>query len=419
VTVDALHEAEDVRRPLAGLRVLDLTQVVSGAFTTMLLADFGAEVIKVEPPSGEPYRINGYEIENELGSINLNILRYSRGKKSVVIDLKSDDGKQLFRRLVEESDILVENFRAGVLARLGFGRPELESINPTLIYTTVTGFGHEDLFESPYRARPAYAMIVESMAGLMHLAGSGGKPTWLGFAMADIFAGALAFAGTLLALLDRQAGDRGRRVDIAMYDGAVLMNDLAVTLQTVIGETLGPGQYLLQSPWGPFEVSDGHIVIAVMTGAQWRATCEVIGRPDLAVDDRLQTGFDRSRHHEDIVAPAIRDWCATLTKDACANVLLAAGIPAAPVNTSEDVVACPQVHARNMLVDVSAPVLGQVRLVGNPIKLDGRPADGAATRVPQLGEHTATVLRDVLGLSEQAIASLAGEGTVAYPQCRI
>jgi crotonobetainyl-CoA:carnitine CoA-transferase CaiB-like acyl-CoA transferase len=231
VTVDALHEAEDVRRPLAGLRVLDLTQVVSGAFTTMLLADFGAEVIKVEPPSGEPYRINGYEIENELGSINLNILRYSRGKKSVVIDLKSDDGKQLFRRLVEESDILVENFRAGVLARLGFGRPELESINPT-------------------------------------------------------------FAGTLLALLDRQAGDRGRRVDIAMYDGAVLMNDLAVTLQTVIGETLGPGQYLLQSPWGPFEVSDGHIVIAVMTGAQWRATCEVIGRPDLAVDDRLQTGFD-------------------------------------------------------------------------------------------------------------------------------
>src|ERR1700754_1457664 len=225
-------------RPLAGLRVIDLTQVVSGAVTTMLMADFGAEVIKVEPIDGEPYRNSGYPLRGEEGETNLNILRYTRGKKSVALDLKATEGKEILRGLLREADVLVENFRPGVLARLGVDRAAIEQINPALVYTTVSGFGHDDLHPSPYRDRPAYAIITEAMSGLTHLAGDGqGPPVWMGFAMADIFAGTLAFSGTLLSLLDRQHGDR-RRVDIAMYDAGLLMNDLAIAAQSVAGETL-------------------------------------------------------------------------------------------------------------------------------------------------------------------------------------
>jgi CoA:oxalate CoA-transferase len=400
-------------RPLAGLRVLDLTQVVSGAVTTMLLADFGAEVIKVEPPDGEPYRSSGYALARGDAATNLNILRFTRGKKSVAIDLSSAGGGAVLRRLIASSDILVENFRPGVLARLGFDREALEAANPDLVYTTVSGFGHDDVYESPYRDRPAYAIVTEAMAGLMHLAGTAdGRPVWMGFAMADIFAGTLAFAGTLVALLDRRSGDRGRRVDISMYDGALLMNDLAIAMQSVVGETLGSGQYLLQSPWGPFEASDGHVAVAVLTERQWRSLCEVIGRPELAADPRLRTGRGRSQHHEAIVEPAVGEWCRGRMRHECTERLLAAGVPAAPVNTAQDVLRCPQAQARNMLVEVEAPVVGPVRLVGNPIKLDNRPADGAATRIPQLAEDTEDVLREVAGLSREEIDDLARSGAV-------
>jgi CoA:oxalate CoA-transferase len=400
-------------RPLAGLRVVDLTQVVSGAVATMLLADFGAEVIKVEPLGGEPYRNSGYAITRGDAATNLNILRFSRGKKSVALDLSSAAGRAVLGRLIARSDILVENFRPGVLARLGFDREALEAANPDLIYTTVSGFGHDDLFESPYRDRPAYAIVTEAMAGLMHLAGTAdGPPVWMGFAMADIFGGTLAFAGTLVALLDRRGEERGRRVDISMYDGALLMNDLAIAMQSVVGETLGSGQYLLQSPWGPFEASDGHVVVAVLTERQWQSVCAVIDRPDLGGDPRLGNGRARSEHHQELVEPAIREWCLWRTRQECTERLLAAGVPAAPVNTAEDVMTCPQAQARNMLVDVEAPAVGSVRLVGNPIKLDGGPADGAATRIPQLAEDTEDVLREVVGLSRQEIDELVDKGAV-------
>lgn len=402
---------EPQRRPLSGLRVVDLTQVVSGAVTTMLLADFGADVIKVEPLTGEPYRNSGYELSGAAGSTNLNILRFARGKRSVALDLKSSGGQEVLRRLIADADILVENFRPGVLGRLGFDRETLEQLNAGLIYTTVSGFGHDDLYDSPYRDRPAYAIITEAMAGLMHLAGDGsGRPIWMGFAMADIFAGTLAFAGTLLSLLDQPAGE-GRRVDIAMYDGALFMNDLALALQSIVGETLGPGQYLLQSPWGPFESQDGYVVIAVLTQRQWESLSEIIERPDLKSDERMRSGLDRSVHHVEVVEPAIASWCKARSKAEATERLLAGGVPAAPLSTSQDIMNCPQVRARNMLVDVDAPAVGTARVVGNPIKLDGV-ADGAAMRVPQLGEHTEVVLRESLGMSDVEIDGLVRDHAV-------
>lgn len=397
--------------PLDGLRVVDLTQVVSGAVCSMMLAEHGADVIKVEPPRGEPYRRAGHTIENENGSTNLNILRFSRGKRSITIDLKSDRGRELFRDLLAEADILVENFRPGVLARLGFPTDVLNEINPDLIYTSVSGFGHDELLDSPYNERPAYAIITEAMGGLMHLAGhgDGSPPVWMGFAMADIFSGTLAFAGTLLALMSRQS-QRGGRVDIAMYDGAVLMNDLAMTAYSVLGDVMGPGQYSLQAPWGPFKAEDGYVVIAVLSEPQWRSLCDLLDRQDLKDDERLMSGQGRSRNHDDLVAPAIEAWATNRTKERAVEELLAHGVPAAPVNTSEDVFHSPQTRARNMLVEVEDPVLGPVELVGNPIKIDGHLKSNGTPRIPMLGEHTDEVLREVLGLEQDEIDDLRDAG---------
>ena len=396
-------------RALEGLLVIDLTQVVSGPVTTMLLADHGADVIKVEPPDGEPYRTAGLPIAGEEGETNLNILRWSRGKRSVILDLKSDSGRRVLADLIAEADILVENFRPGVLARLGFPRGELDRLNSRLIYATVSGFGHDDLFASPYRDRPAYAIITEAMAGLTHLAGDGlGAPVWMGFAMSDIFGGVLAFTGILMALARREKEAVGGRVDISMYDGAVFMNDLAMAAYSATGEVMGAGQYALQSPWGPFETNDGHVVIALLVDHQWRALCEVIGRPELAEDPRLRTGRDRSRHHESVVEPAVAAWTSARSKASATEALLARGVPAAPVNTASEVSECPQVAARDMLVEVEDAVAGDLRLVGNPIKLDAECTE--ARRIPQLGEHTREVLATILLLSDEQINELGDQG---------
>ncbi|HEY4281237.1 MAG TPA: CoA transferase [Conexibacter sp.] len=408
---------DTARRPLAGLRVIDLTQVVSGAVTTMLMADFGAEVIKVEPIAGEPYRSSGYAIDSEAGETNLNILRYTRGKKSVALDLKSPEGREILRALLADADVLVENFRPGVLARLGFDRAAIEALNPRIVYTTVSGFGHDDLYESPFRDRPAYAIITEAMSGLTHLAGDGeGPPIWMGFAMADIFAGTLAFSGTLLSLLDRDNGSR-RRVDVAMYDAGLLMNDLAIAAQSIAGETLGPGQYLLQSPWGPFQASDGYVVIAVLTESQWRRLADAIGRPELGADARLSSGRKRSQHHDTLVAPAVEAWCRERTKEQVTELLTACGVPAAPVNTAQEVIDSPATAAREMLVEADNVVTGPIAVVGNPIKLGGEAgeAGGAARHIPALGEDTVQVLADVLGHDAQRIEALLRAGVVAAP----
>lgn len=387
---------------LEGVTVLDLTQVVSGAVTTMLLADFGAEVIKIEPPGGETYRRFGLPIDGPGGTTNLNIARFSRGKKSVELNLKSDQGKEILAQLVQQADILVENFRPGVLARLGFASERLQELNDQLIYTSISGFGHDDVTSSPYRDRPAYAIITESMGGLMHLASDGqGPPIWMGFAMADIFAGTLALNGTLLALLDRARTGRGRRVDIAMYDGAVFMNDLAMAAQSLTGRTMGGGQYELQSPWGPFATTDGFVTIAVLNSREWQALCAVLDRPDLASDPVLSTGIARSQAHEERIRPAVEGWTRQRTRVQATEELLAGGVPAAPVNTAADLIACPQVRARGMLETIDSRELGAVELVANPIVLDGVPELTAVPHLPSLGEHTEEVLRKRLGATPE------------------
>lgn len=398
---------------LAGVKVIDLTQIVSGAVTTMLMADFGADVVKVEPPTGEPYRSAGHAIRGDGQETNLNILRFSRGKRSVTLNLKSPEGARVFERLVASGDVLVENFRAGVLARLGYDAERLRRINPRLIYTSVSGYGSTDLFPSTAADPPTYAITAEAAAGLMHLAGRGDgePPQWMGFAMTDIFSGVLALSGILLALRERERTGVGRRVDIAMLDAALFMNDLPVAMASVLGEVAGPGRYALQAPWGPYRTTDGFVAIAVLTPRQWAALCDVVNRPDLADDERLLTGRDRSKHHDELVAPAIEAWTSQRTKGEAADALLARDVPAAAVNTAAEAMRLPRVGEREMLTDVEVPVLGRRRLVGNPIKLDGATRHEVAPRVPKLGEHTDEVLAG-LGCSSDEIAELRRVGAL-------
>lgn len=400
------------RDSLSGIRVVDLTQVVSGALTTMMLADFGAEVIKVEPIGGETYRRFGKPLTGPGGETNLNFMRFSRGKKSIELNLKADEGRDILRGLIAEADILVENFRPGVLGRLGFPPEVLREINPRLVYTTISGFGHDDLLPSPFRDRPAYAIIAESMAGITHLAGDGeGPPVWLGFAMSDIYAGTLAFSGTLVALRERDQTGVGGRVDISMYDAALLMNDLAMVSELLTGVTMGSGQYSLQSPWGPFEAKDGYVTVAVLNANEWRALCAVVGRPDMAEDPELATGQHRSQKHETHIRPVVEAWMASRTKEQAVEELLAGGVPAAPVQTSRDVASCPHVAAREMLMPAWSNELGEITSLGNPIKM-GDPMAKGTPRIPSLGEHTAEILRDLLGVDPGAIAELAADGAI-------
>lgn len=395
--------------PLAGVRVVDLTQVVSGAVTTSLLAQFGADVIKVEPRGGEAYRRSGYPLVTDAGETNLNFIRFSRGKRSVVLDLKTPEGSRALERMLEQADVLVENFRPGVLERLGFGAERLRRDYPELIYTSVSGFGHDDLYPSPMPPAPAYAIVCEAMAGIMDLAGDpDGPPVWLGFAMADIFSGTLAFAGTLLALRERDGDRRGRRVDISMYDGSLLMNELALTYHSVVGENMSRGSYTLQAPWGAYPTTDGWAVVAVLSEDQWKLLCRTIGHEELAEHPQLRDGRSRSAHERTLIRPVLSAWTSARTRSQVVAELSAAGVPAAPVNTAADVAASEQAAAREMFVEAEDPVLGLVRLVGNPIKVEGvRPPD--RMRIPALGQHTREVLEE-LGFTPDEIDELEGVG---------
>lgn len=394
-------------RALDGITVVDLTQIVSGAVTSMMLADFGAEVIKVEPVGGETYRKAGYELHGPGGSTNLNILRFTRGKKSVELDLKTERGKEILAELVTQADVLVENFRPGVLARLGFSWERLHELNPRLVYTSISGFGHDDVLPSPHRDQPAYAIIAEAMAGLTHLAGEKDRPpAWMGFAMSDIFSGTCAFAGTLVALRDRDRTGEGTRVDIGMFDACLLMNDLPMAYQEHLGESMGRGQYALQSPWGPFEASDGYLIIAVLNPREWAALCACIDRPDLVDHPDLATGHMRSKAHETIVRPAIEAWTSVRTRGQAVAELQAARVPSAPVNTTEDLLDDEQIAARQMRQDTASRDLGTIRTIGNPIKVASSLVGQEPTSLPALGEHTDEVLRTRLGLDDAEIAAL-------------
>jgi CoA:oxalate CoA-transferase len=401
--------------PLAGVRVLDLTRFIAGPYCTMLLADQGAEVVKVEPPEGEDTRRLAPAIGPGDG-VSAYFLRYNRSKKSIAIDLRSEAGREIFAELVRHADVLVENFRPGVLDRLGFGWEQLEKLNPRLVYATITGYGYED---SPNREHGAFTPIVEAAAGALIYRAAGGDPTISGYPVGDIFPASLTVASIAAALYRRERDGRGARVDIAMYDAMVSLNERAVGMSAMVGRDHFPGVAtdMGSAPTGVYEATDGYITLAVVGEPIWQRFCAVLDRPDWAVDPELLSGTKRSAAHESVIRPGIQAWLSTRTREQAVAELTAAGVPAASAARPLEVVAAQQTRARGMVVEYETYEGGTATVAGNPMRFAGeqRDAPGAA---PAVGEHTRAVLAEWAGFDDARIDDLAAGGAVVSWEAR-
>jgi CoA:oxalate CoA-transferase len=402
------------RAPLEGVRVLDLTRFVAGPYCTMLLADQGAEVVKVEPIGGEETRsLEPMVGADGDGGVSVYFLRFNRSKKSICLDLKSDGGRDVFARLVAGSDVLVENFRAGVLERIGFGWPRLEELNARLVYCTITGFGHT---ESALRDRAAFTPIVEALAGAAIYRSADEPPSIAGYPVGDIFPAGLAVAAIAMALYRRELDGRGARIDMSMYDAMVAMNERSVGMSAMLGRDFLPGvpADLGSAPSGIFRARDGFMSISVVGEGIWRKFCAAIGRDEWLRDERFGSGHARAQHYATTIQPGIQAWVETRTRDEAVRYLTAAGVPAAEVARPTEVIAHELTNARGMIARFRTRSAGGVdaAAVGNPIRFAAEPAREPGP-APGAGEHTAEVLRSWGGLADEEVERLLADGVVA------
>jgi crotonobetainyl-CoA:carnitine CoA-transferase CaiB-like acyl-CoA transferase len=373
--------------PLDGIKVIDLTRVLAGPFCTMLLGDMGAEIVKIEEPEHGDESRGWAPFVDGWSSYFLGV---NRGKKSVALDLKTPAGAGVLRALIANADVLVENFRPGSLSQLGFGVRDVELINPSLIYCSISGYGQT----GPRSQEPGYDVVIQGEAGFMDVTGSpDGPPTRAGVAVTDYLAGLYAMQGILLALLDRERTGRGQHVDIALLDSLMSVMTLPLGILWATGRAphrMG-NDHPSVAPYETLQASDGSIVVAVGNPRLWIQFCEAIGAEALAADPRFQTNTDRLDNRPALKA-AIEAVFSTLTVDEILARLRAHQVPCGRVRTIEQAIADPQLHARNMVLDLEVAGLGTVRNIGNQIKLSRAPAR-AAHGAPRLGEHTAEVLQ--------------------------
>ena len=402
--------------PLAGVRVLDLTRFVAGPYCTMLLADQGAEVVKVEPFGGEETRGLDATLGEGEAAVSTYFLRFNRSKKSVCVDLKGERGRGVFELLVRNADVLVENFRPGVLERLGFGWPDLRALNPRLIYCTITGFGYS---ESPLRDRAAFTPIVEATAGTVIYHSPDGAPTITGYPVGDIFPATLGAAAIGMALYRRESDGEGARIDMAMFDAMLSMNERAIGMSGMLGRDFLPGRAsdLGSAPSGVFRASDGFMSVSVVGDRIWERFCHALGRTDWLEDARLATGPLRAESFREWIRPGIDEWLATRTRAEAVAALTEAGVPAAEVARPLELVDSPQADARDLIVRYPAYSGVEATVVGSPIRFDGEPRPVAGT-APAAGEHTLEILRAWGGLTEAELDELLAAPAVYQAEAR-
>jgi crotonobetainyl-CoA:carnitine CoA-transferase CaiB-like acyl-CoA transferase len=393
--------------PLQGVRVLELGQIIAGTYGNQVLSDLGAEVIKVETPEGDLGRIPSVAPYRGLSAL---FLTFNRNKKSIVINLKTGPGREIFYDLVKVSDVVVDNFRPGVLERLRIDYATLARINPRVIQCSVTGFGAT----GAYRDYPALDLIIQAISGHMAITGEPGRPpVRVGIPLADMSGGIYSCKGILAALYARERSGRGQRVEISMFDAMLNLLSYIATLWLSGGVLPRPpgSAHEYSVPWQAFEAKDGHIVVATRQEGFWRKLCDALGEPGLAADSRFATNAERIANREALV-PHLERIFRTRTVTDWLERLRAAEVPAAPVNNLDGAFAEPPVAEREMIVEYDHPEVGRVRLPGNPIKMSdttGTPSQPA----PRLGEHTDAVLRELLRLSPERIAALRREGAIS------
>ena len=399
-------------KPLDGVRVLAAEQMQALPYATQLLARFGAEVVKIEPPGGESGRGSKPAMTDPHGDeVGATFLRNNLNKRSVAIDLKSDAGRELFLRLAPNFDVVAENFKAGTMDRLGLGYEAVAERHPNVIYLSVSGFGATG--DSPYASWPAYASIVEAMSGIyeyMRPPDQAPRANPVG-ALGDISSALFAVIGVLAALRHRDRTGEGQHVDVAMLDATVAMTDIVTNLASLgVERRPYPPPFILDV----FRAADGWFVMQLVREHQFERLAGVVGRPEWVDDPRLATRAGWGEHLDDVIRPGVESWAAGRTKAEAVAELMSAGVAGGPCLQASEVIADPHVRGRNMLVEVERTDGGadDTYLVpGNPVKLS-KMAEGPETRVPWVGEHTAEVLRAELGLEDDELGALAEAGAI-------
>lgn len=394
---------------LSGVKVLDLTRVISGPYGSMLLAFLGAEVIKIEEPTeGDVARRTTLYYQDGLSAV---FVAENVGKKSVTLNLKSEKGRALFLRLVESADVVIENFRPGTMERLGLGYETLKAVNPRIIACSISGFGAW----GPLKDAPAFDLTAQAMAGTMSITGEPGRPpVKMGVPIGDLAAGMAGALGVAAALYRREKTGRGEQVDVAMFD--VQLSLLNYHAQYYLASGIRPepvgSAHPNVVPYQAFETRDGYLVVALWgVNHLWPPFCDAIERPDLARDDRFATNEKRVKQRG-LLIPVLEEVLKARTTEEWMAIFELRRIPVAPVNAVDRVLTLPQVAARDMLLSLPHPMTGSpLTVLGNPVKLAGAP-QGALRPPPLLGEHTEEILKGWLGLSDKEITDLRREKVI-------
>ena len=396
-----------MEKALSNITVLDLTRVLAGPYCTMMLADYGANVIKIEMPGkGDDTRAMG----PKKNDYSMYYAYVNRGKKGITLNLKSEEGKKLFLEMVKKADVVVENYRPGVMDRLGLGYEELRKINPAIIYASVSGFGHY----GPYHERAGYDIVGQAISGLMSTTGwPDSAPTRTGTAIADVMGGISCCVGILAAYINRLKTGEGEKVDVALVDSMVSSLEIINIIYLATGkipQRIG-NRYEALYPYDSFQAKDGMLVIGAGNDKLYGLLCDLMGKPELKTDPRFTSNNDRVLHHADL-KPIIEDWLKDWTIDDAVQAMLDKGIPAAPINTIDRVVKDPHIAgAREMFVEVDHPKAGRMKLTGNQIKLTNHKID-TFTPAPLLGQHSKEVFMEKLGLTEEEAEALIASDAV-------
>ena len=393
-------------KPLSDVKVLDLTRILSGPYCSMLLGDLGANVIKLEPwPAGDDSRGNPPFVNDE----SMYYVSLNRGKRSIVMNLKSEEGKEVFKKMIADFDILLENFRPGAMEKLGLGYDVLKELNPKLIYCGVSGFGAT----GPYKSRAAYDSVIQAMGGIMSVTGQpDGMPTRVGTSIGDITAGLFATIGVLAALRSRETTGEGQFIDISMLDCQVAIVEGQIARYFGTGKVPHPvgNRHATATPFDLFKTKSGHIIIAVQKNSMFEKLCKAINAEYLLEDPRFETNATRC-DNEAALKAILEPILMEKTTSEWMDILTVAGVACGPLNNIADVVSDPHILAREMIVEVPGHAkLGNVKYPGNPIKFSKtkvkieRPA-------PILGQHTDEILKE-FNLSEEAIAELRSKNII-------
>jgi crotonobetainyl-CoA:carnitine CoA-transferase CaiB-like acyl-CoA transferase len=396
-----------MKKALEGVKVLDFTQYLSGPHCTSVLCELGAEIIKVERPGvGEPERKAAPM--TPMGE-SYQFFAYNRGKKSVTLNMKNPDGLEIAKKLVAECDILVENFAPGILGKLGLGYEAASSINPGIIYASISGFGQT----GPRRDEVTYDMVGQAMGGLMSVTGyANGEPLKVGVSLADYMGGYNAAIAILAALHYKTMTGEGQQIDISMQDGiwAMVFPDRANYFDTLAAPKRMGNKLSSSTPFGSYKAIDGYVVICTITDDQWQNVLRAIGREELLNDDRFITRVLRVKHMEDVES-ILNDWLKERTVEEAVSALRKFKVPSSEIPTFEQVANDPQILHREMIVEVEQPLSGKVKLGGSVYKMSKTPGN-RKLKIPLIGEHNNEVYSNLLKLGDEEIKKLEAEGTI-------